>query len=179
MICAHCKERDVDLEHVRSHRLINPDTFTHMHRIDNEGNRIGPDIPIARASGPDPMKEAMVGAQASAVGPWITGKPCPFPQGRYAILDDGVTKFYKVDVPTEGKWTGYVFVKVQASDDFHNIRGREAREHIVNEIAKDPEAAMLLYGRELGKCGHCGRTLTDEDSRARGIGPICAGKVAF
>lgn len=29
-------------------------------------------------------------------------------------------------------------------------------------------------GRELGHCGVCGRTLTDEESRARGIGPICA-----
>lgn len=41
-------------------------------------------------------------------------------------------------------------------------------------IAADPKAAMLRYGRELGECGHCGRTLTNDESRARGIGPVCA-----
>jgi len=30
-----------------------------------------------------------------------------------------------------------------------------------------------LYGTELGECGVCGRTLTDEKSRAYGIGPVC------
>ena len=30
-----------------------------------------------------------------------------------------------------------------------------------------------------GSCGHCGRTLTNEESRARGIGPICAGKMGW
>lgn len=108
----------------------------------------------------------------------------PFPQGRYAIRvkqDDGskITKFYKVDKPNEGRWKGYVFVKVQASDDLHPIKEKAAREAVLDKIAKNPRKAMLRYGQELGKCGHCGRTLTDEESRARGIGPICAGKVAF
>lgn len=34
--------------------------------------------------------------------------------------------------------------------------------------------AAALYGQKLGHCGICGRTLTDEESRARGIGPTCA-----
>ncbi|MES2342166.1 MAG: DUF6011 domain-containing protein [Pseudomonadota bacterium] len=28
----------------------------------------------------------------------------------------------------------------------------------------------------MGECGRCGRTLTDEASRAAGIGPVCASK---
>lgn len=36
--------------------------------------------------------------------------------------------------------------------------------------------AQALYGRELGMCGKCGRHLTDEASRARGLGPECASK---
>ena len=32
----------------------------------------------------------------------------------------------------------------------------------------------IAYGRELGVCGVCGRTLTDENSREAGIGPVCA-----
>jgi hypothetical protein len=35
--------------------------------------------------------------------------------------------------------------------------------------------AMALFGREIGRCGICGRSLTDEVSRACGIGPVCRG----
>lgn len=37
----------------------------------------------------------------------------------------------------------------------------------------DPKEAMLRFGREIGSCGHCGRTLTNDESRAYGIGPVC------
>lgn len=103
------------------------------------------------------------------------------PEGRYAVRNaEGVVKFYRVDRPTEGRWAGYVFVKVQASDDLYPVRNRQQREAVLAAIAEAGiEASMTLYGRELGKCGHCGRTLTDEDSRARGIGPVCYGKMGF
>jgi len=35
------------------------------------------------------------------------------------------------------------------------------------------QSAMRLFGIELGRCGRCGLPLTDEASRARGIGPTC------
>lgn len=38
--------------------------------------------------------------------------------------------------------------------------------------------AMIAFGRELNECGRCGETLTKEESRLRGIGPVCARKVA-
>ena len=97
------------------------------------------------------------------------------PEGRYALRVDGVVKFYVVDQPTEGKWAGWTFVKVQASDDLFPVKG-EARRPILEAIAQDPAAAAALYGHELGVCGVCNRTLTDEESRARGIGPVCAQK---
>lgn len=109
----------------------------------------------------------------------VMGLELPFPSGRYAVVEDGVVKFYKVDLVTEGKWSGHVFVKVQASDDLFAVRSPSARKEILDAIAEDPESAMLMYGQELGKCGHCGRTLTDEDSRAAGIGPVCRRKVSF
>jgi hypothetical protein len=104
----------------------------------------------------------------------------PFPEGRYAILmPDGKLHFYKVDCPTDGRWAGYVFIKEQAGDELYPVRDKDRRVRILSTIAEDPETAMLLYGQELGHCGHCGRTLTNEESRAAGIGPICRGKVAF
>lgn len=36
--------------------------------------------------------------------------------------------------------------------------------------------AHILYGQEIGSCGLCGRSLTDEASRARGLGSDCASK---
>lgn len=114
---------------------------------------------------------------AAPTAPTAPAEAPEVPEGRYAIEVDGVVKFYKVDRPTEGKWAGYVFVKVQASDDTFPIRNREAKAQILATIAQDPKEAMLRYGREIGACGHCGRTLTDEASRARGIGPVCMNKV--
>lgn len=47
---------------------------------------------------------------------------------------------------------------------------------LVAKVLADPTEAMLTYGREIGRCGHCGTTLTNEASRAAGIGPVCARK---
>lgn len=50
----------------------------------------------------------------------------------------------------------------------------EAMISIANKIietgAKD---ALLRFGQELGSCGHCGRDLTNQESRSFGIGPTC------
>lgn len=42
------------------------------------------------------------------------------------------------------------------------------------EIAKDPAEVLRVKGRETGTCCCCGRELTDPESIAAGIGPICA-----
>jgi hypothetical protein len=101
--------------------------------------------------------------------------------GRYAVQDpyDGVLKFYKVGRPTEGRWAGRVFLDVQASDELYPIKDPTKRNAIMDVIAKDPKEAMLRYGKEIGNCGHCGRTLTNEFSRSIGIGPICRGKMGW
>jgi len=40
----------------------------------------------------------------------------------------------------------------------------------------DPAAAAEAYGKRTGQCSCCGRALTNEESIARAIGPICASK---
>jgi hypothetical protein len=122
-------------------------------------------------------QEAFSAAKAEAIVPGATDEEVVVPAGRYALRgEDGVVKFYRLDRPTQGKWAGYTFLKVQASDDLYLIRNRAERDRIIAEIAKDTLAAEQLYGRELGKCSRCGRTLTDETSRAYGIGPDCRSK---
>lgn len=110
---------------------------------------------------------------AQAVGPVAQVVELP-ESGRYAIEIDGTVKFYKVDCPTTGKWAGRTFVKVQASDDWFPVRDAASRSKIVAAITADVEGAMIRYGHEIGCCGRCGRTLTDETSRAMGIGPECS-----
>jgi hypothetical protein len=103
------------------------------------------------------------------------------PAGRYAVeTDEGHLAFYRVDRPTEGKWAGYTFVKVYASDELHRLPSRAAADGVLRKIAEvGPETAMKRYGQEIGSCGHCGRTLTDETSRELGIGPVCREKMGF
>lgn len=43
----------------------------------------------------------------------------------------------------------------------------------VKELMRDPVAALQLYGILMQVCAYCGRSLTDPESRARGIGPDC------
>lgn len=108
------------------------------------------------------------------------------PEGRYAVEVPGgedtdgepVLRFFRVDRPTEGRWAGRTFVKIQAGDDFLPYRGEKTR-RVLDAIAQDPRAAAIRYGHELGVCGRCGRTLTDADSRAAGIGPVCATKAGW
>ncbi|MDD4868202.1 MAG: DUF6011 domain-containing protein [Mycobacterium sp.] len=44
------------------------------------------------------------------------------------------------------------------------------------KIATDPLTACKLYGSEFTVCGYCGSPLSDPDSIARQLGPVCAGK---
>jgi len=83
-----------------------------------------------------------------------------------------------------GKWDGYTFVK-DASEYGAGKRygmqrpGQAYRGQVQDELAeilKDPKAAMVAYGKLVGRCGACGRKLEDEASVAAGIGPVCAEK---
>lgn len=117
------------------------------------------------------------------------GKTLPdVPAGRYAIesVTDGTIAFYKVDRPDSGRWEGYTFVKrLVASggfgDDLSEQRlSFEVTRTILEQIIEQGiEKSMSRYGHELGVCGHCGRTLTDEVSIERGIGPVCASKMGW
>lgn len=47
---------------------------------------------------------------------------------------------------------------------------------MLGEFEVNPLEAAKRYGRESGICCSCGADLTNEDSIAAGIGPICAGR---
>lgn len=97
----------------------------------------------------------------------------PFvPAGRYALVEpSGDIKFYHVSK------RGYV--QVRAGDTLYPVSHRQHRRDILVRIGADLPNASRMYGQELGQCGVCGRTLTDADSRAAGIGPICQEKTGW
>lgn len=88
--------------------------------------------------------------------------------GRYAVeKDDGTLMFYSVK---KGNYT--TFVDVWASDARFPIKAMPEKTRILEAIIADPDAGPR-FGREIGACYVCGRTLTDELSRSLGIGPVC------
>lgn len=126
------------------------------------------------------------------VGQWAPGEMCGtdeawamrkgsliVPRGSYAIATDKLpgeavnqTNFYSVwinKVDDEVRWS----VKQRISDDL--IKLPRARQYdVLNVISTDPGGAAAAYGHLIGKCGICGRGLTNDESRERGIGPVCA-----
>lgn len=83
--------------------------------------------------------------------------------------------FYSVRMGT-GKWEGYTFVKVIGGPNEYPVKSAVTRNAILAKIAQNVKEAMMRFGREIGTCGQCGLPLTDETSRAIGIGPICREK---
>jgi hypothetical protein len=123
-------------------------------------------------------KEADLKDQAKKAGtaPQPTAAP-EVPNGRYAVEEDGTLKFFHVRHGKENtRWAGFVFIDIQASDDTYPLKDRNRKARVLALIAADLETALRRYGQELGVCGDCGRTLTDPDSRAYGIGPVCRSK---
>lgn len=103
------------------------------------------------------------------------------PAGCYALTidtDSNDVSFFKVDRPTEGRWAGYTFVKQFASDNEYPVKGAR-KDMVLAAIAQDPKGASELYGRETKHCGVCSRKLTNDESRERGIGPVCASKMGW
>lgn len=102
------------------------------------------------------------------------------PDAYYALRnDEGTVKFYRVSTFKRclpGQTRPNRKVQLQSSDELHPARAEAAR-RILREIREmKPREAAFLYGREIGRCCRCGRTLTDEVSRSMGIGPDCAAK---
>ena len=129
---------------------------------------------------PQPLKTTLVSKGEPSQ---VKNDPNVPDAGYYFIVDPtsepaGKESFFRVSKPDENsRWHGYTFLAIQASDDFYSIKDKQRRDAIYAEILKDPINAMNEYGIRLGRCGVCNRTLTDRDSRLRGIGPICAARL--
>lgn len=88
--------------------------------------------------------------------------------------------------PAYGKNPGSVYVKSTGDVYYGRIdpQGRflasgDATDEVkalVARVAADPAAEAALHGKETGRCSCCGLELTNPESIALGIGPICREK---
>lgn len=73
------------------------------------------------------------------------------------------------------------YVGVQAANSetmrYTSDAMRERYADALTMVMDNPNAAIERWGLVIGHCGHCGRTLTNPESVARGIGPICYGRM--
>lgn len=84
--------------------------------------------------------------------------------------------------PDAGKNAGAIYVKengaylgkVAGGKFFKSYDCTPAQANSVEAACSDPENAAIAYGKRFGVCSACNRDLTDPESVARGIGPICA-----
>lgn len=176
--CFTCKKEFVGLETIRAHGR--------QHKsgdIDAEGN------PVTEA----PVIENRVSTMDLDLS--------MLPDGRYAVPDFAgkndlvflmvrrVKKSYrrnrlyvygKILRGMERVEAGTIEVKEWSSDSKRLCGEQKAGEVYKGEfekqldlVLKSPEAWAKLFGLQVGRCYRCGKTLTDEDSRAQGIGPEC------
>jgi hypothetical protein len=89
-------------------------------------------------------------------------------EGRYGFTPDGgtTTEFYRVTR------TGRIKVWTAGGEWPYNGKLNAA----LTWVKDNQRDAAILFGRLTETCGRCGRDLSDDDSRARGLGPDCAKK---
>lgn len=103
------------------------------------------------------------------------------PEGRYAVMIDDTLKFFRVRIGKENnnRWAGFMFIDAGRGGNHGDLQWTAVKnvaykKQILDQIIEaDPKTAGERFGREVGACYVCGRSLTDETSRALGIGPDC------
>jgi hypothetical protein len=108
------------------------------------------------------------------------------PAGRYALQMPGpdghdVWRFFEVQ-DGKGKWKGYKFIKrlIGSPGQYQKAQmSREDRMVVMKRLEADPDQAMTDYGLQSGVCGKCHSPLTNPESLARGIGPVCLRKLGW
>lgn len=97
-------------------------------------------------------------------------------EGRYALpsaTGNNDLDFFRVRV-SHGRKEVLRVIGGHADQPIPFAQVRDVAERLGALTDAERHDAKALFGRELGVCGSCGRHLTDEASRARGLGPECA-----
>lgn len=174
MICGVCKNGGVDIDHVkRCSQGATP--MDHQQGALWGWNDSRPMRPVKPTEERREERRGNLIEQVNKIGAAV-------PVGRYALRNQGHAanniQFVHVERPDKGRYQGKTFVKRQLGPALERIPMAEQRALLLR-IAADPQGASQLYGRELGVCGVCGIHLTNEESRAYGIGPVCRKNMGY
>ena len=153
MRCGHCKAESVTIDHVR-------------------GCASGSVITAAKTS----LNEGYV--QSKDFKPMVLTDSLP--ESMYCLYDpQGKPVFYEISVGKKGRWEGFQFLSrlVGHPGDFQRfpVKG-ESKKQVLLAIAADAKGAAVNYAKEFKRCGVCNSPLSDPESLAAGIGPVCAAK---
>jgi hypothetical protein len=108
--------------------------------------------------------------------------------GFYALKSTGTNDlvFYAVKTNKgfhnpqfKGQRSVYMIVGGHRDERLSGDRAMNAVKRLVSLTDDERMQAQALYGQEIGRCGVCGRHLTDEVTRKRGIGNDCASRMGF
>ena len=100
------------------------------------------------------------------------------PDSKYALIrpSAGQMEFFEVKTG-KGKWSHMQFVDrlVGHPGDWmhYAVRGLE-KKRVLEQLDANPKAAAVLFGKHFTICACCGAPLSDPDSIAAGVGPVCA-----
>jgi hypothetical protein len=118
--------------------------------------------------------------QAAPQGDRPARKVYAIPTGYYAVpsrTGSNDLDFFYVKSPTKGKWVTYSFVERVIGGQGRTPISRQEQTVALDTIEfATPELAGKAYADAIGCCYKCNLTLTDDESRARGTGPVCARK---
>lgn len=107
------------------------------------------------------------------------------PNGRYALRreSDGEWVFWEVYTAEQGQWAGRTFVKhlIGAPGDYRKERvSRDVMKSVLKRIEDiTPRQASIDYGLKSEVCGVCSSPLSNPESLAAGIGPVCRSKMGW
>lgn len=150
------------------------------------------------------LDRAVAGHQARAEAPAPDTKPegvkvdvAPMVASLNAAHESGLkrprlltARFVFSRAPDKGRNPGAIYVTANSTADAYLgkiidgqfLPGRDcddAQRDAIVAVCADPMGAAKLYGQETGRCSCCGRELTDADSIAASIGPVCAERYGF
>lgn len=119
-----------------------------------------------------------------ALPPQPRNAPAPQPvtePGMYRRPDGTIARVQRSRQSPDGRRRLYAKLLVTYTDPDGSQRAAyEYNPGLINRLSPadrmTPEQAQA-YGRETGSCCVCARTLTNPDSIAAGIGPICSGRL--
>jgi hypothetical protein len=96
--------------------------------------------------------------------------------GHFAVEVDGTLKFLRVKKILSGRYANRMFVDSMGSSTAYPVKAPATLTTYLTAVLVDPAAAAKRYADEMGECSDCGRPLTNEESRERGVGPDCWAK---